>query len=459
MSTRASIKIFDKMPSPALAVAVNALGLIYRMNRYSSRMRRTLNEWRVLEGLDANALHTYQVSRLRHILKLAATTPYYGRVFREAGFDPDAVTSVEDLRRLPVLEKEDLVRSGNEMIVPGYSGRVVRKRSSGTTGQPVGYTQPSRMAFEQTYAMLYQFYSWHGFLPLGRRATMAGRYMGRKPGGVVVRNWFENQLLLGVHSLSNRSVARYLDALDDFRPDMMQAHPSALLLLKQLSEARELPPPNLPLISFTGESLSEAERGSLRSWLGGATIFGTYGSGENVVAAGECTALNGCHVHPAIGVCELVNIHGLREIVSTSLLNDAMPLIRYRTGDHAESISEAPCECGCGWPRIIGLQGRVDDVIYSSGGTAIAPVVLRTGIAALGSIGSPYSIVERKKPGQYTLLLYCEQGNESPENIATVLTYLKSMLGQDCEVDVQFNPKSDILTERAKHRTIMKEGS
>lgn len=457
MSAPGITKLINMVPEPVLGLLVNAQGFVYRRNRYSSRMRRTLAEWRLLEGLDAEALDAYQLGRLRHVVRAAALTPYYSRVFREVGFDPEVVTSADDLRRLPVLEKAALAQHSDEMLVPGYEGRVLRRRSSGTTGQPVAYSQPHRMAFDQTFAMLYQFYGWHGFEPLGRRATMAGRYLGHRPGGVVVRNWFENQLLLGVHSLSEQSVARYLKALDAFRPEILQAHPSALLLLKQLAEAANLRPPDLPLITFTAESLSETERRCLSEWLGGAVIFGTYGSGENVVAAGECSAIAGYHIHPAVGICELVEIDSRSEIVSTSLLNDAMPLLRYRTGDFALSISDSPCPCGCTWARLTGIQGRVDDIIHSSDGNPIAPVVLRTGIAAQGLLKSPYSIIQHKTTNHYTLLLYCQPDDETPDRLDAVLSYLKSILGQQCRIAVSFTSRDEMLTARAKHRIVVKE--
>lgn len=457
MSAPSSTKLIDLMPEPVLALMANALGFVYRINRYSDRMRRSLDQWRLLEKLSVDELRDYQLGRLRHIVKAAAKTPYYSRVFREAGFDVNTVTSIDDLRRLPVLGKLELSQYGNQMLVPGYEGRVLKRKSSGTTGMPVAFSQPHKMAFDQTYAMLYQFYAWHGFHPLGRRATMAGRYMGHKRDGVVVRNWLENQLLLGVHSLSSRTVGRYLDALNAFKPKLLQGHPSALLLLKQLASTANLPPPNISLVTYTAENLSEWDRTNLQNWLAGAVIFGTYGSGENVVAAGECPAMNGYHIHPSFGICELVEIDGHSEIVSTSLLNDAMPLIRYRTGDFALSISKSPCSCGCTWPRLMQIQGRVDDLIHSSEGEPIAPVVLRTGISALGAIKSPYSIIQHKDHNSYTLLIYSEENAENSEKIELVVSYLKSILGQHCSLHVRFASPEDMLTPRGKHRIVIKE--
>ena len=324
-------------------------------------MRRTLAEWRQLERLDAQGVQAYQLERLRHIALVANTTPYYNKIFRNVGFDPENISGLDDLKSLPYLSKADLREHGADMIVPGYEAPCIQRHSSGTTGQPSRFYQPHRMVYEQGYAMLYHFYSWFDFSPLQKRATLAGRYLGHKPRGVVMRNFFENQLLLGVHSLSERSVGRYIRALDQFEPAMLQAHPSALLLLKQFAETAAQAAPNIPLVSYTGETMTEDERDRLSKWLGGAMIFGTYGSGENVIASSECPELDGYHIHPAIGICELEEIDGKKEIIGTSVLNDAMPLLRYRMGDHAEELTTETCACGRSWPRLKGIykvEGR-----------------------------------------------------------------------------------------------------
>ncbi|SDD26409.1 phenylacetate--CoA ligase family protein [Kordiimonas lacus] len=457
MASPLTTKVIDAIPEWALTFLANGLGSYYRLNRYSLDMRGTLSEWRTLEQLNSEEIKVYQLERLRHIAKVANTTPYYSRVFREVGFDPYKINDLDDLNRLPYLSKDDLRQFGSEMLVPNYKAAQVERKSSGTTGQPVRFTLPRRMAFAQAYAMLYQFYLWFGFSALDRRATLAGRYMGQRPKGTVIRNVFENQLLLGVHALSESTVARYITALNKFAPKMFQAHPSALLMLKQFAERIGQSAPKIPLISYTGENMSENERQQLSKWLGKAMIFGTYGSGENVMAASECPELDGYHIHPAIGICELEEIDGKKEILGTSLLNDVMPMLRYRTGDLAENITAETCACGLCWPRLQGIQGRLDDQITSANGDLIAPVVLRTGIAALGLISSAYSIIQHQAPGHFTLLVYDDRSAVPQNSIDRILKYLRTTLGESVEIGVRFVPREKLFTARAKHRIVIKE--
>ncbi|MGE3643983.1 MAG: phenylacetate--CoA ligase family protein [Beijerinckiaceae bacterium] len=457
MASSRFTRVIDAVPEPILALLTNCLGSYYRLIRHTGEMRRILAEWQKLEHLHPTEYQAYQLERLRHIAQVANTTPYYKKVFRKVGFDPANVRSLEDLKLLPFLTKDDLRKHGPEMIVPNSREPRLEKYSSGTTGQPVAFIQPRRMAFAQNFAILYQMYSWFGFSPLDRRATMAGRYMGIKPQGIVVRNLFENQLLLGVHALSERSVARYVRALDEFAPAMLHAHPSGLLMLKQLAEVTGQSAPKVSLISYTGENLSEEERSQLSEWLGGAIIFGTYGSGEMAIAAGECPELDGYHIHPATGICELEEVDGKKEVIGTSLLNDVMPLIRYRTGDLADRITFEKCLCGRHWPRLQGLQGRIDDLLFSANGAPIAPVVIRTGISSLGAITAPYSVIQHVTPATYTLQIYEEPSEVSQASIDTVVTFLRTILGEQSDIGVKCVSKKELFTSRAKHRIVIRE--
>jgi len=218
-----------------------------------------------------------------------------------------------------------------------------------------------------------------------------------------------------------------------------------------------LRPPNLPLVSFTGENMTENERQQLSQWLGGATIFGTYGSGENVIAASESPENDGYHVHPAVGFCELEHIDGQNEIIGTSLLNDVMPLLRYRTGDLAVHLTSEPCRSGREWQRLSEIQGRVDEHLTAANGSLIAPVVFRTGIAALGKIRAPYSIIQHITSGTFTLLIYDDPLQTHDAKVEAVVGYLKSILGETSQISVKYVSKEELLTRRAKHRIVIKE--
>lgn len=452
-----AVVVVDHLHGPLLSVAVNGMGAWHRLRRYGTAMRSQLLSWKDLETQPLASIEAKQLERLRYILQVASSTPFYKRVFAAARFDPERVDSVSDLERLPVLERRDLINHFDELIVPAHRRGWVERKSSGTTGQPVRYRQPARMAYAQAFAMLYGFYSWHGIRPLDRRATLAGRYLGRRASGIAIRNWFENQLLLGAHALTQSNAATYVRALNRFRPTFVQGHPSALSLLANaaLDAGIEIAP--IPHIVVTGESLLEKDRLGISNAYG-AHVFGTYGMGENCVAAGECPQLNGYHINPAIGITELVDLGGpAPEIIATSLLNDVMPLIRYRTGDLATAIESSPCPCGRSWPRIHGLLGRSDDSIATTGGETVIAVTLRTDIGSRFRAMPPYSIVQHRVTGRYSLRLYMPPGARVDTRHEDVRQYLEAQLGPGARVELDIRSHAELLMSRSKHKLVIKE--
>jgi len=103
----------------------------------------------------------------------------------------------------------------------------------------------------------------------------------------------------------------------------------------------------------------------------------TYGMAEIVAAASECTA-GKLHLWPEVGWVEVfesaqpIASGAPGDLVCTGLLNADMPLIRYRVGDSGvlPVVNEACC-CGRTLPTLASIEGRTDDLLYTSDGRRI----------------------------------------------------------------------------------------
>ena len=442
------------MPSPLMSVLVNAAGANYRYNRYSRAMKEQMRDWLRLEDASQDNIYAQQTDKLQRIISLAYQTPYYKRVMDRENIDPGKKISISDLRRFPLLSRKDIEQNFDDMIVPGSTKKYLDRSSSGTTGRPVTYRQPKELVYHQVYAMLYQFYSWHGYAPLEKRATLGGRYLGRRQRGTCYMNHFEKQLLLGIHSLGPNNINKYVDSLSLFAPKLLQGHPSAINYLVDLANRRNISLPKVPMVSVTGENLSDDQRDNIQDAFN-ANVFATYGMGEACIAGSECAEQNGYHLHPIIGITELIDTgHIGNEVVATSLLNDVMPIIRYRTGDLATRITYEACGCGRTWPRLQGVLGRVDDIITASNGEPIVPVSLRTDISNRFKRLPPYTLIQRADRRNYTLRFFAD------DRLAVcdfLRDYLEKRLGPDCQVEIEFKPASEFLTNKAKHKIVIKE--
>jgi phenylacetate-CoA ligase len=141
-----------------------------------------------------------------------------------------------------------------------------------------------------------------------------------------------------------------------------------------------------------------------------------YGQSEGVAMAMEC-AHGRMHVIPSSGVLEIVRGDGspcalgeVGEIAATSLLNDSMPLVRYRIGDYAAWAADEHCPCGIRTRVIERLEGRVDDYLVTADGRRIGR--LSTAVKRSPAIHSAQIVQD--KPGHAYLLVRPSAGYQRP---------------------------------------------
>jgi phenylacetate-CoA ligase len=127
------------------------------------------------------------------------------------------------------------------------------------------------------------------------------------------------------------------------------------------------------------------------------------------------------HILPAAGIVEILREDGspcdpgeVGEVVATGLLNDAMPLIRYRLGDYAAWAEEQECPCGNVHPIMAHLEGRVDDYLMTTDGRKIGR--LSTAVKRSSTVHSAQIVQDR--PGHAYLLVRPSNGYQPAHAIA-----------------------------------------
>jgi phenylacetate-CoA ligase len=155
-------------------------------------------------------------------------------------------------------------------------------------------------------------------------------------------------------------VAGYVAALQTYGSQWIVGYGSAIAALAESALEANISPLPLRSTIVSGDTLQPRMRLSIERFFQ-CKCFDHYGQAEAVAMATEC--LHGCmHVIPAAGIIEILREDGsacapgeVGEIVATGLLNDAMPLIRYRLGDYAAWSKELNCPCGNQQPVITNL--------------------------------------------------------------------------------------------------------
>lgn len=368
-------RIYDAAPVPLQHALLTAYGWHLRRLRYGAGYRRVLQELLESQWQDAATVAQHQVDTLASVLDHARrTVPFYANrlpAVRE-GTRPD-------LREIPLLTKHEVREAGEALVSTTYRGRRLQEtHTGGTTGMPLTiYCTPA--VLQRNYAFFARFVSWTGVGPSERRATFAGRNIipaRLDDSGTYWRyNWAARTLLCSSYHLSPQHMTAYAEALRRFRPALIDSYPSSILpLATYLVEHPEVRL-GVRAIVTSSETLDLEARGRLERAFG-CPVFDHYGAAEMAAFITQCEH-GTYHANPEFGVVEIVDERGAPvapgetgQVVATGFINDAMPLIRYVTGDLAVQGS-GTCACGRAFPVIQRIIGRQDDVVITPDGRRV----------------------------------------------------------------------------------------
>jgi phenylacetate-CoA ligase len=377
--------------------------------------------------------------QLEHLRALVARTlahqPVFAERVRAAGVESESeIRSLDDLRRLPFSHKDDLRDNYPLGLLAVPREQLARVHaSSGSSGKPtvVAYTRADLDAWAELMARLF---------------TMAGV----RP-GMVVHNAVSYGLFtggLGFHDGAERLGATVIPAsggmsrrqamlLRDLGGQVLAATPSyALVIAQAVREAGiELSELRLELGLLGGEPWTEAMRTQIEAELG-LTAIGCYGLSEmcGPGVASECVeARSGMHVMDDHFLVEVIDPEsGERvpegdegELVFTTLQKEALPLIRYRTGDIGSVVAER-CECGRTQPRIMSLVGRRDDMLIVRG-VNLFPSHVEHLLVGQPEVAAHYQLIVERGDRMDELTVMCEPADAGADRDA-LRTRLEGLL-------------------------------
>ncbi|MBC7552743.1 MAG: AMP-binding protein [Taibaiella sp.] len=336
------------------------------------------------ESLEQQA--SYQNKELVKALKyLQERSPFYKKLFTANDIDVATIQTVAELHRLPTTSKSDMQEHNMEFLCVPASDVKEYTATSGTMGQPVYIALTENDLNRLTYNEEQSFRCADGsdkniyqlMLTLDRQ-FMAGMayYMGiRQLGGTVIRSG------PGLPSMQ-------LHTIEQLQPDSLVAVPSFLLKLTEYAREKKIKLSDMPVQKAIciGENIRQADfelnalgNKIMEDWP--IKLYSTYASTEMQTAFTECGHGRGGHQQPDLIIIEILNEQGdvlpdgaYGELVITTLGVEAMPLLRYRTGDICAAYSE-PCACGRKTRRLSPIVGRSQQMIKYKGTTLYPPAI------------------------------------------------------------------------------------
>jgi phenylacetate-CoA ligase len=362
--------------------------------------------WNVpAETMPREDLAALQLARLQsQARRVYERVPFYRSAFDRAGVRPDSIRALEDLRRLPFTRKVDLRDHYPFGLFAVPLDQVIRVHaSSGTTGKPtvVGYTRADLALWAEVCArclaasgarpgdVFHNAYG-YGLFTGGLGMHYGGELMG-----------------LTVVPVSGGNTERQLMLIQDFRPRVIACTPSYLLTLAEAAASRGVPPRSLPLRSAVlgAEPWTEAMRRQIEQLLPVRAV-NIYGLSE-VIGPGvsnECVeAQRGSHVFEDHFLVEALDpktdepvpTGEVGELTFTTLTKEALPVVRYRSGDLA-SLDPSPCPCGRTHLRMSLIVGRTDDMLVIRG-VNVFPSQIESVVVQFAELSPHYQLVVRRE--------------------------------------------------------------
>jgi phenylacetate-CoA ligase len=373
-----------------------------------------------VETMPRDQLRALQSERLAATVHHAYNgCDFYRNQWNEHGVTPERIQSIDDLQSLPFTTRDDLRSTYPFGMLAVPREQVVRiQASSGTSGKlkVVGYTARDIETWAEVCA---------------RSLALGGTHPGD-----IVQNAYGYGLFtggLGIHygaermgatviPMSGGNTLRQIMLMRDLGSHVLCCTPSYALIISEVLDREGIDPAELQLRSgvFGAEPWSEAIRVEIEERLQIAAVD-IYGLSE-VIGPGvacECVeARDGLHimedhfltevVNPATG--EPVPDGEFGELVFTSLTKEAMPVIRYRTGDISALIDE-PCSCGRTHRRMARLRGRYDDMIILHG-VNVYPSEIEATLLGFNEIAPFYQIILAGSNGRETIAVQAEMTSQ-----------------------------------------------
>ncbi|OPY40817.1 MAG: long-chain-fatty-acid--CoA ligase [Methanoregulaceae archaeon PtaU1.Bin222] len=324
-----------------------------------------------VETLPKRELERLQLKRLKKTFLQVQNVEFYREKLKAARIRPSDIRTLDDIQKIPFTRKQDL-RDGYPFgffAVPLQ--QVVRiHTTSGTTGKPtvVGYTRKDL----ETWANL-----------IARNMTMVGLSdcdvfqnmvnYGMFTGGLGFHYGAEKIGMTVIPSATGNT-RRQIEMIQDFGVTAIHCTPSYAMHLAEVAEEMDARLESLTTGLFGAEPWSGSMRTELEKKLG-VTAFDSYGISElfGPGVAFECPERNGLHIWHDCYLVEIINPatgevlgDGERgELVVTPLVKEAMPLLRYRTGDITMRFED---DCLCGRAKKVSrITGRSDDMLVIRG--------------------------------------------------------------------------------------------
>lgn len=415
---------------------INLLNLAH-IKHLKFRQFLTISQW-----FPRWKLEQYQAKRLKLLLRYVYNNiPYYIDVFRKNNLTPDDFESIRDLRKLPILTKENVIKNFDKLISRKVDKKYLKLIvTSGSTGKPIQFYHDKRDEYIHTAFMARALNSvgvkgYHRYIFIWLRP-----FIERELKDIYLYEPHLKRLILSPYPKNLSLWDEYIKLIRQFKPVSIRGSPSLLYHLASYAQEKNVNDINFRYFISYFENLFPHQRSLIEKQFR-CKAYSIYTSSERGISAFECLNQNGMHIDMERGIVEIIGDNGevLPEgcsgrIIATGLHNFVMPLIRYDMGDIG-SISEVLCSCSRGLLLLKSLDGRTCEVIkYKDkriNSTSLASVLLH-----FKSIKECQFVQQKENE---LILNIVKRNNFSENDTKEIIEYLHKLIDERLDLDIKIN--------------------
>jgi phenylacetate-CoA ligase len=306
------------------------------------------------------------------------STPFFRKQLQELGLRPEDFGDLEDLNRLPLLEKSTI----SDNLELGLVSSSVRRRhlhrisTSGSTGKPFTiYADREQLEFR--FAATIRAMEMTGWRFGERQARLWHQKIGMTKSQVIrekIDAWFHRRIFIPAFELDFDSLRDFIHRIEKHRPVLIDGYAESLNFIATYLRSNVAPEIRPKAVISSAQMLPDSTRATIEDVLA-TRVYDKYGSREFSGIAWQCEVGDGHHVVEESYFVELITEGRpsrpgeLGEVVVSDLRNKAMPMFRYRIGDLATEVDE-PYLCACGRTsrRIGRIEGRTQSIVRCTNG-------------------------------------------------------------------------------------------
>ena len=376
--------LYFKSPYVLKSLITYFLMLKQQKIRYGNYYLIYLEKYRKFWSYSSEELENYRAKQLAKLYSEAYYCTLYYRGKLSPFLSNEIISAVKAnnsvtfslLKNFPLSNKSELRNAGKDAWNT-MREMVYLNHTSGTSGTPTNIPYDDE-SFQIGFALWRRFHDNCGLPEKFKSVRISGKIIVHpqtKRAPFWVYNPLNQQLFMSSYHLTEKNLRAYVQKLNRFQPELIDAYPSAIYIIANYINRHNLQLVFTPTaIATTAETLFEYQRLEIEKAFN-CKVYNQYSSSEGGPFITECRE-GKLHLNIDSAMFEFYKDgqfftqgEGIAELVVTSFRQWMFPLIRYQTGDwvrfDVNAFKDSACACGCKMPTVLEILGREDDILFT----------------------------------------------------------------------------------------------